>query len=258
MAVTFWSPAGFTFFLAVTGLCLFFQVASSMGFRLPVRRAPILDRIDDAVGRATEMGGEVVGCTGTRQLHSARGLHAVLAFDVCRYMAERCMKLDTPMTVYCGSGDHVPVAEDLMRTTAIAVGKPEAYAGPGTMVEYAEGFYASDEFLRSMLWSGQYKAMVDMGGSGAWASPATGMEARAADCTSIGGTSDIHSSGLYVACFDYAAIGDECWALSAYLTRDPRQLGTLMGLDFAKLIIVAVIVWGVASISLGAGAPFAA
>jgi hypothetical protein len=258
MAFAFKHPAGFIMFMIVSLLATIFQFLAQAGYTLPVRRAPVLDRIDDAIGRATEMGGEVMAVTGSRTLHSARGLHAVLAFDVTRYVVERCIKLDTPALIFCCSGDHVPVAEDLARTAAITVGKPEAYQGPGTMVEYVEGSYPSRLAQRALIWSGAFKALIDFGGSHAWASPSVGMECRAADTTSIGGTSDIHSSGLYVACFDYAAIGDECWALSAYLSRDKRQLGTLIGLDMAKMIIIGMVVWGVIALAMGYPQPFSA
>jgi hypothetical protein len=70
------------------------------------------------------------------------------------------------------------------------------------------------------------------------------MAANLAGVISLGGTANVHQIHNFVACFDYAVIGDEVYALSAYLTRDPREIGNIMGLDYAKLIIVLMLIVG--------------
>ena len=49
---------------------------------------------------------------------------------------------------------------------------------------------------------------------------------------------------FFVSACDYTLIGEELFAASAYLSRDPRQLGSLKGQDVGKLIVMVTIVIG--------------
>ena len=46
-------------------------------------------------------------------------------------------------------------------------------------------------------------------------------------------------------------IGEELYAASAYLSREPVLVGTLRGQDFGKAFIMAVLVFGTALATLG-------
>jgi len=50
---------------------------------------------------------------------------------------------------------------------------------------------------------------------------------------------------FFIASCDYTLIGEELFAASAYLTREPIQLGSLYGQDRAKLFLLLMIVAGV-------------
>jgi hypothetical protein len=67
----------------------------------------------------------------------------------------------------------------------------------------------------------------------------------------IAGTdSSIQMSFFVVAC-DYVLIGEELFAASGYLAQDPQVLGSLKGSDYAKLILIAVMVIGVLMLIFG-------
>ncbi|MCK4232582.1 hypothetical protein KAX21_06505, partial [candidate division WOR-3 bacterium] len=46
---------------------------------------------------------------------------------------------------------------------------------------------------------------------------------------------------FFIAACDYTLIGEELFAASAYLDRDPQLLGSLKSEDMAKIITVAII-----------------
>ena len=60
---------------------------------------------------------------------------------------------------------------------------------------------------------------------------------------------------FFVAACDYTLIGEELFAASAYLSKEPRQLGSLKGQDVGKAIILfflAVgIIWQTVAIGFG-------
>ena len=43
---------------------------------------------------------------------------------------------------------------------------------------------------------------------------------------------------------DYTLMGEELYAASAYLSREPRLLGSLKGQDLGKAILIAVLLGG--------------
>lgn len=60
----------------------------------------------------------------------------------------------------------------------------------------------------------------------------------------IAGTdSSIQMAFFMVAC-DYVLIGEELFAASGYLSKDPQVIGSLKGSDISKIIIITLIVLG--------------
>jgi hypothetical protein len=66
----------------------------------------------------------------------------------------------------------------------------------------------------------------------------------------VAGTPQTTQIPFFVACCDYTMIGDEYYAASAYLTREPVLLGSLVGQDYGKMILLALIVLGAAVASI--------
>ena len=56
---------------------------------------------------------------------------------------------------------------------------------------------------------------------------------------------------FFIAACDYTLIGEELYAASAYLSREPKLLGSLKAQDLAKLLIVICIFGGAVLTSLG-------
>jgi hypothetical protein len=226
------------------------QYAARAGFTAPIRRIEALDTIDDMIGRATEMGGTVLLGSGASKLYQSGASETMMAFAVMRYVAERTAKLGTRIICTCGSPDHIAVIEDTIQQAAMVAGNPDYYQGGGEMVRMIGGDYWSYITATLMLIrpeSGEgVRAMIGFGASGGYSSagPTVGMAANLSNVVTLGGTANVHQIHNFVACFDYAVIGDEVYALSAYLTHDPRDVGNVMGLDYAKLIIMAMLILG--------------
>ena len=74
----------------------------------------------------------------------------------------------------------------------------------------------------------------------------------------IAGTSEAAQLPFFVAACDYTLLGEELFAASAYLTREPQQLGSLKGQDVGKLLAAGLLVSGccletAAALGLGGG-----
>jgi hypothetical protein len=67
----------------------------------------------------------------------------------------------------------------------------------------------------------------------------------------IAGTAQPAQIPFFIAACDYTLIGEELFAASAYLSRDPKLLGSLKGQDVGKFVFLAAILIGVILKTLG-------
>ncbi|MCG9894919.1 MAG: hypothetical protein MH204_05545, partial [Fimbriimonadaceae bacterium] len=61
----------------------------------------------------------------------------------------------------------------------------------------------------------------------------------------VAGSTQLTQTPFFVAACDYVLIGDEFYAASAYLKREPVLVGSLVGQDWSKIFIAAVVLLGV-------------
>ena len=69
----------------------------------------------------------------------------------------------------------------------------------------------------------------------------------------IAGTARPAQLPLFIAACDFTLIGEELFAASAYLSGEPKQLGSLKGQDVGKGIAMVVIILGVIAATLARG-----
>jgi hypothetical protein len=61
----------------------------------------------------------------------------------------------------------------------------------------------------------------------------------------IAGTAQASQLPFFVAACDYTLIGEELFVAGAYLSKEPRQLGSLKGQDMGKAIILVLLLVGI-------------
>jgi len=61
----------------------------------------------------------------------------------------------------------------------------------------------------------------------------------------IAGTDSDSQLPFFIASCDYTLIGEELYAASAYLSKEPLLLGSLKGQDWSKLILMIAVFFGV-------------
>ena len=60
----------------------------------------------------------------------------------------------------------------------------------------------------------------------------------------VAGTANVHQLPFLVVACDYTLIGEELYAASAYLSREPKLLSTLKGSDYMKVVIIFLLLIG--------------
>ena len=233
---------GFLFIIGalICGAVIYFIYQAKGGRKLFIRKIAGLEAIDDAVGRATEMGRPVLFIPGIRDMDDVQTIAGITILGrVARTIAEYDIKIN------------MPVSRSIVMTTARETIK-EAYASAGRIDEYSDDFvyYLTDEQFG-------YVAAVD--GIMVRDRPATcfymgsffaeslifAETGNSIGAIQIAGTAmPAQLPFFFVAC-DYTLIGEELFAASAYLSGEPKQLGSLKGQDVGKFIAMAAICIGV-------------
>jgi hypothetical protein len=67
----------------------------------------------------------------------------------------------------------------------------------------------------------------------------------------IAGTDADHQLPFFITSCDYTLIGEELYAASAYLSREPTLVGTLRGQDLGKGAVLSIIAIGTILVTLG-------
>ncbi|MGB5106772.1 MAG: fibronectin type III domain-containing protein [Candidatus Zixiibacteriota bacterium] len=224
--------------LVVCGAILFYIAQAKAGKDLYVRKIAGIDAVDEAIGRATEMGRKVFYVPGIQDMDDVQTIAAVTILGrVARIAAENDTMLDVPV---CKSLVMV-TAREAVREAYSKVGRPDAFHED--MVHYV----TDDQFgyaaaIDGMVVRDKPATMFYMGAFFA-ESLILAETGNAAGAIQIAGTGQPSQLPFFVASCDYTLIGEELFAASAYLAREPKLLGSLKGQDFAKgLFLIAIII----------------
>lgn len=220
-------------------------LAARAGRRLFIRRIPGLDAIDDAVGRATEMGRPILFSPGL----DAITVPTIQALAIASHVTRRASLFGTRVIVPINDVTVYPVAEEVVRDAYAAEGKPEAFRSDDVryisdrQFAYASGCVGlmNREKVAANFFFGVFFAealiLAEAGNQ--------------IGAVQIAGTPSIEQIPFFVASCDYTIIAEEFYAATAYLTREPVLLGSLVGQDWAKLSVLALVAAGMVSLLLG-------
>jgi hypothetical protein len=67
----------------------------------------------------------------------------------------------------------------------------------------------------------------------------------------VAGTANVHQLPFFVVACDYTLIGEELYAASAYLSKEPKLIGGLKGADAMKITLLVVVIVGCVLESIG-------
>ena len=217
------------------------------GAVLKVRRIAGLEAIDEAVGRATEMGRMclfVPGIDDMTEIQTIAGLN-VLA-RVAKTAAEYDARLDVPTS----KSLVMTAATETVQAAFLAAGRPDAY-NPDQVYYVTDEQFGYVAHLQGRMMREKPAACFYMGSFFA-ESLILAETGNRIGAIQIAGTAQPAQLPFFVAACDYTLIGEEFFAASAYLSGEPDQLGSLKGQDVGKVIVAAGIIAGVIGATLAA------
>jgi len=226
---------------------VFFVRAAKGGKELFIRRLAGLDEIDNAVGRATEMGKPILFISG---LSGISDVATIAAINILGEVAKKTAEYNTRLIVPNADPIVMAVEQEVVKEAYAKVGRPDAYNEDDvfylTRSQFAYVAGVNGIMVRqrpaTILYMGMFYAeslvLAETGAS--------------VGSIQIAGTDAVTQLPFFITSCDYTLIGEELYAASAYLSREPVLLGGLKGQDMFKFVVGVVLLIAVVSATLAA------
>jgi hypothetical protein len=225
--------------LAFSGSALYLISRAKRGKRVYVRPIAGINAVDEAIGRATEMGRPILFVPG---LGDPSQVATIAAFTILGRVAKRVAEYQTRIIVPNYDPVVMTICQEVVKEAYSAAGRPDDYnereiyfvtqdqfpytaSVNGTMLRErpATNFYMGKFYAESLVLS------------------ETGFIAGSIQ---IAGTDELVQIPFFIAACDYTLMGEELYAASAYLSQEPQQLGTIKAQDWGKVAAIILMLGG--------------
>jgi hypothetical protein len=228
------------------GGLVFYTISHAKRNEVFLRRIPGLDAVDEAIGRATELGKPILYLTGA---HDMSDPSTIAAAVILGRVAKRTAAYETELMVPHRDPITMAVCQEITKQAYLEAGKPDLFK------EDSNFFITSDQFSYTAAVDGimlRKKPAANFFMGAYFAESLLLTETGASTgAIQIAGTDSDHQLPFFVTTCDYTLIGEELYAASAYLSKEPVQVGTLRGQDIGKAAILSVILIGTVVTTIG-------
>jgi hypothetical protein len=230
----------FLMLLTLTIAVIFFIFHAGKGKDFYIRRINGLEAIDEAVGRATEMGRPILFVPGISEISD---MQTLAALTILGKLAEKVAEYNTKLIVPVRNSLVLSASREIVKNAFLKAGHPDAYNPDDIFyltddqfgyVAGVDGIIVREKPATNFLLGGFFAESLIIAETG-----------FAHGAIQISGTAQPAQLPFFIAACDYTLIGEELFAASAYLSKDPQQLGSLKGQDFGKVVVITLILLGV-------------
>lgn len=210
-----------------------------------IRRLAAMDAIDEVIGRGVEMNRPIHFCPGTGALNRLEATSTLAGLTLLSYIADKAVKMGCRIIVTVSKADVYTLALEIVRTAFRLEGKLEMFNEDDVM------FYPQQKAAAGMLQRENIAANFLMG---AWWHESLVMieaGARVGAMNICGAAYTLGQLPWFVACSDYVLIGEEFYAASAYVSKDPAETSLIAGQDYIKFICLGLILLGTLLATMG-------
>jgi len=219
---------------------ILFYISRAKREKLFIRKIPALAAMDEAIGRATEMGKPVLYVPGIMDIDDPQ---TIASMSILAKVAEKTAAYGTTLYVPTARAMAMSMAQQVVKEAATKVGRPDWYIADNIRyltddqfgyVSGVDGIMLREKPATNFYLGVFYAESLILAETG-----------HSTGAIQIAGTAMPDQLPFFVAACDYTLLGEELYAASAYLSQEPVQLGSLKGQDLGKLIFIFVILAGV-------------
>lgn len=217
--------------IVVSLTILYYTNRAKRGEEIYLRPIAGLVALEEAVGRATEMGKSVLFVPGIQDMDQ---VETVCGLVILGYVASMTAKYEAGLNVPVARSIVMEAGRETCKESYLKAGRPDQYYDD--MVHYL----TDDQFAYAAGVNGimlrEKPAACFYQGKFYAESLILAETGNSIGAIQIAGTGSPAQIPFFVTACDYTLIGEEFFTASAYLSKKPELLGSIKGQDIVKLI----------------------
>ena len=224
--------------ILVVSITLYYYInRASSGEDIYLRKIPGLKALEEAVGRATEMGKSVLFVPGISDLDQ---VETITGLNLLGQVAEHTAKYETSLNVPVSKAIVMEAGRDICKESYLKAGRPDLYSDD--MVHYiSDEQFAYAAGVNGIMEREKPAACFYLGKFYA-ESLILAETGNSIGAIQIAGTGSPSQIPFFVTACDYTLIGEEFFTASAYLSNKPELVGSIKGQDIVKLLVMTAMV----------------
>jgi len=226
---------------------LYINIArAKRGGLIYIRPMAGLKALDEAIGRATEMGKSILYMPGLGDMSEVGTLAAI---TIMSRVSRKVADLGCSMQVPCYDPVVMAILDGVARQAYVEAGRADEFK-PGSVHYVSAQQFAYVAAVSGIMLRERPAANIFMGSFYA-ESLFLAETGNLTGAIQIAGCDKVTQLPFFVCACDYTLMGEELFAASAYIGREPVQLATIAAQDWAKAVAAAMIVMALALSALG-------
>lgn len=214
-----------------------------------IRKVAGLTAIEESIGRCTEMGRPIHFAVGRSSLTSPSAAETIAGLSILGHVAKLAAQYNVRLIFTNQLPEVQPLAEDIVRQGFLAAGKPEIYDSQNVRflsswamayTSGAIGIMHRERVAANFMLGGWYAESLTLAEAG-----------FNVGAIQVAGTTQVAQLPFFATVCDYVLIGEELLAAAAYVSEDRVQLGSVVGQDYVKLIVLFLVAFGALLQTLG-------
>ena len=206
------------------------------------RTIPGLKAVEEAVGRSTEMGRPILYVPGIMDMNEVETVAGVV---VLGHVANMTAQYETELDVPVARAIVMQSARQVTKEAYLTQGRPEMYNED--MVHYiTDDQFAYAAAVNGIMQRDEPAACLYMGKFFA-ESLLFAETGNSIGAIQIAGTGSQTQIPFFVTACDYTLMGEEFFAASAYLSKEPELIAGITAQDIIKVILVGFILLSIVS-----------
>lgn len=205
-----------------------------------VRRVSGINAMEEAVGRATEMGRPIVFIPGNSNIQAIE-THTSMA--VLAHVARLAARMRSELVVLMSVAENYPLVEATIRQAYISEGAPELFRGQEQVKFLSNDSVVFAAAVSRYVEENRPGCVVFFGTFDFTALLLSEPGARLG-VLQIAGDPSLFQMPFFVCTCDHTVIGEEFFAAGALVSPDARMRNSLLGQDLIKLVFAGIVIFG--------------